>query len=92
MKLPIQKCSRTISNLTDDKQVLRAAIIAEQDAIMLYEQLANNTSNEDIRMILLDIAKEEKVHVGEFQSLLNMVDGEFDETIKEGAKEVEEKL
>ncbi len=40
-------------------------IIAELDAINLYEQMANMTENEKIKKILLDIAKEEKTHVGE---------------------------
>jgi len=53
-----------------DKEILRAGIIAELDAINLYEQMANLAKNEDIRKILLDIAKEEKTHVGEFQALL----------------------
>ena len=49
-----------------DKEILRAGIIAELDAISFYEQMAALTENEDIRKILLDIAREEKTHVGEF--------------------------
>jgi rubrerythrin len=52
-----------------DKQVLRAAIIAELDAVNLYEQMASLTGNSYIRTILLDEDKEEKTHVGEFQTL-----------------------
>ena len=54
-----------------DKEILRTGIIAELDAISLYEQLSSLTTKEDIRSVLLDIAKEEKTHVGEFQALLN---------------------
>ena len=53
-----------------DKEILRIGIIAELDAINLYEQMAALTNNENIKIILLDIAKEEKTHVGEFQTLL----------------------
>ena len=53
-----------------DKEILRAGIIAELDAINLYKQMAALTKNEHITEILLDIAKEEKTHVGEFQALL----------------------
>ena len=53
-----------------DKEILRAGIIAELDAINLYEQMAALTENKNIRKILLDIAREEKTHVGEFQTLL----------------------
>jgi rubrerythrin len=50
-----------------DKEILRAGIIAELDAINLYEQMAAMTGREDIRKILLDIAKEEKTHVESFR-------------------------
>ena len=45
-----------------DKEILRVGIIAELDAVSLYEQLAAMTSNAGIKKILLDIAKEEKTH------------------------------
>ena len=53
-----------------DKEILRAGIIAELDAINLYEQMAATAKNTNIKKILLDIAKEEKTHVGEFLTLL----------------------
>jgi len=73
-----------------DKEVLRLGIIAELDAISLYEQLAATTSNEKIRKVLLDIAKEEKTHVGEFLALLLELDKEQARELEEGRKEVEE--
>ncbi|ADI73485.1 Rubrerythrin [Methanohalobium evestigatum Z-7303] len=60
-----------------NKETLRAAIIAELDAVNLYEEMANLTENEDLKTILLDIAKEEKVHVAMFQSVLIEADDEF---------------
>ncbi len=53
-----------------DREILRAAIIAELDAINLYEEFANMTDNDDIKAVLQDIAEEEKTHVGELQTLL----------------------
>jgi rubrerythrin len=73
-----------------DMEILRAGIIAELDAINLYEQLAATTENEDLKKVLLEIAKEEKTHVGEFQALLLKVDKHQLEELKKGAKEVEE--
>jgi rubrerythrin len=73
-----------------DKEILRAGIIAELDAINLYEQMAAMTENEDIKTILLDIAKEEKTHVGEFQALLLINDKEQEKELEEGKKEVDE--
>lgn len=73
-----------------DKEILRIGIIAELDAVSLYEQLAGMTENKDIKKILLDIAKEEKTHVGEFQTLLLKIDAEQTTELEEGKKEVEE--
>jgi rubrerythrin len=73
-----------------NKEILRAAIIAELDAVNLYEQMAALTENQSIKTILLDIAKEEKTHVGEFQTLLLMNDKQQERELAEGKKEVEE--
>ena len=73
-----------------DREILRAGIIAELDAINLYEQMAAMTGNENIKKILLDIAKEEKTHVGEFQALSLREDREQVKELEEGKKEVEE--
>jgi rubrerythrin len=81
-----------IRNRDRDKEILRAAVIAELDAINLYEQMAAVTSDDDLKKILLDVAKEEKTHVGEFQTLLLRLDKQQEEELKNGAKEVEELL
>ena len=73
-----------------ENEILRAAIIAELDAINLYEQMAALTENKHIKTILLDIAKEEKTHVGEFQALLLNTDKAQEIEITKGEKEVEE--
>jgi rubrerythrin len=87
-QIPINLEKATKGDL--DKEILRAGIIAELDAINLYEQMAAMTGNENIRKILLGIAKEEKTHVGEFQAMLLKEDGEQREELEEGKKEVEE--
>ena len=43
-----------------DKEILRAAIIAGLDAITLYEEMVSFAKNEDIKTVLLDVAKEGK--------------------------------
>lgn len=74
-----------------DKEILRAGIIAELDAINLYEQMAAMARKKEIRKILLDIAREEKTHVGEFQALLLKEDAEQAEELRAGEREVQEK-
>ncbi len=75
-----------------DREILRAGIIAELDAVNFYEQMAALTTNESLRTVLLDIAKEEKTHFGEFQALLLRLDKEQGEELKEGEEEIEELL
>jgi len=75
-----------------NKEILRAAIIAEMDAISLYEQMADLTDNDEVRRVLLDVAKEEKTHVGEFQALLLEQDEEQMTELEAGKMEVEEEL
>ncbi|MBS3918320.1 MAG: rubrerythrin [Deltaproteobacteria bacterium] len=73
-----------------DKEILRAGVIAELDAINLYEQMAAMAKDKNLKKILLDIAKEEKTHVGEFLTLLLRKDGEQEAELEKGKKEVEE--
>ena len=81
-----------VSDEDIDKEILRAAIIAELDATNLYEQMASLTKNKDIKTVLLDVAKEEKTHVGEFQALLLKFDPQQKKELEEGAREVEVEL
>ncbi len=75
-----------------DREILRFAIIAELDAINFYEQMATYTDDPDLKTILLDVAREEKTHVGEFQALLLERDEEQVKELDEGREEVDEEL
>jgi len=71
------------------KQIIELAQ-KEGDAINLYEQMADMTQNRNIRKLFLDVAREEKTHVGEFQALLLIEDKEQGKELEEGKEEVEE--
>jgi rubrerythrin len=71
-----------------DKEILRLAIIGELDAVSLYEQLSETAKNEKVKKTLLDIAKEEKRHIGELQALLKELDPEYKEELKKGKEEI----
>lgn len=73
-----------------DKEILRLGMIAELDAVSLYEQMAAMTKDNGIRKVLLNIAKEEKTHIGEFQALLLKIDKEQVRELEKGKKEIEE--
>jgi len=72
------------------KEILRVGMIAELDAVSLYEQMAAITENKNIKKVLLEIAKEEKTHAGEFQALLLKEDKEQAAELEKGKKEVDE--
>lgn len=86
-KIPID--TKKVKKEDLDKEIVRFGLIAELDAINLYEQLASMASDK-IKKVLLDIAKEEKTHVGEFQSLLLEMDKEQVDELKKGDEEVKE--
>jgi rubrerythrin len=73
-----------------DKEILRAAIIAELDAINLYDQMAALATDKDIKKVLLDIAREEKTHVGEFQTMLLRLDAEQVQEMEHAKEEIKE--
>lgn len=79
---------------TDDAAILRQGIIAEADAVSLYEQMARSTKNKKLQKLLLDIVKEEKTHMGEFEALLLEIDKEQEQEqeqeIENGKKEVKD--
>jgi rubrerythrin len=58
--------------LTDRElaRAIRLALAAEEEAIHLYEALADAAADPLAAKVLQDIADEESVHAGEFQELL----------------------
>ena len=66
------------------------ALAAEEEAVHFYEAVADSTDDELAKAVLQDIADEEKVHVGEFQKLLNILLEDEEKFLSEGAEEVEE--
>lgn len=87
-QLPINLTKVSPANI--DQEILRLGMIAELDAVSLYEQLAAETGEPIIKKLLIDIAKEEKTHIGEFQAMLLKLDSEQVRELEAGRKEVEE--
>jgi rubrerythrin len=80
--------------MTKDLELVRRGIIAELDAINLYEQMASESTNPKLKKTFLEISYEEKVHAGEFESMLDMLSPEHEKAEQEGEKEtgVEENI
>lgn len=71
-------------------RAIRLSIASEHDAVHLYELIAESVSDPHIKRIFQDIANEEKVHDGEFQKLLSIVDPENERYVQEGKEEANE--
>jgi hypothetical protein len=71
-----------------DMAILRLAIVAEYDAANLYENMAEETEDENMKKVLLEIANEEKAHIGEFEFLLEHIDPEHETNEEKGEEEV----
>jgi uncharacterized linocin/CFP29 family protein len=69
-------------------QAVRLAVIAELDAINLYQQLADAIGDDSVKKVLLDVAREEKTHFGEFLELLRRLDPEQVRELEAGSAEV----
>jgi rubrerythrin len=78
--------------LTDRElaRALRLSLAAEEEAIHLYEALADATDNKLAAAVLQDIANEEREHAGEFQRLLNILLSDEEKLMQNGAEEVNE--
>lgn len=74
----------------NDKEIARAGIASEIEAINLYEEMAKETNDERVKKVLLDIAKEEKTHLGEFHTVLMREDTAQRKEIDAGRKEVKD--
>ena len=80
------------NKLTKEELVraIRLDVAAEQEAIHLYMAHAEATDNPLVKKVLIDIANDERVHIGEFERLLQILTGDEDDYIAEGKAEVDE--
>jgi rubrerythrin len=69
---------------------IRFFVAAEYEAVQLYMQLAESIDDELAKAVLKDIADEERVHAGEFLSLLRRLEPDEEKFYTKGASEVEE--
>ena len=70
-------------------RAIRLDVAAEEEAIHLYMAQADAVEDPLAREVLIDIADEERVHVGEFQRVLQLLTGDEDTWLADGAAEVD---
>ncbi|MBM3956862.1 MAG: Rubrerythrin [Gemmatimonadetes bacterium] len=71
-------------------RAVRLNIAAEEEAIHLYMAHADATDHPLAKRVLIDVANEERAHVGEFSQLLQILTGDEDRWLADGAAEVDE--
>lgn len=70
-------------------RAVRLALAGEEEAVHLYEALADASANALAREVLQSVADEERVHAGEFQRVLNLLLSDEPELLAKGAAEVD---
>jgi hypothetical protein len=90
-----KRLDEELAILTGDKEGtaanIRNAIVSELKAVNEYETYANSTSDTKLKKIFLDIADEEKVHIGELEELLSKIDPSHDVMVADGRSEADSK-
>ena len=71
-------------------RALRLNVTAEEEATFLYMAHAEATDHPLAKKVLIDVANEERVHVGEFNRLIQILTGDEDTLFAKGAAEVDE--
>ncbi|MHB8841642.1 MAG: ferritin family protein [Candidatus Aquicultor sp.] len=71
-------------------RAIRLDLSAEEEAVHLYMAHADATDDPLAKKVLIDIANEERIHVGEFQRLLSILAPDEDKLLADGAREVNE--
>jgi len=71
-------------------RAMRQNLSAEEEATHLYMAHADATDHPLAKAMLIDIANEERVHVGEFARLIAILTGDEDTFLAKGAKEVDD--
>jgi len=71
-------------------RAIRLDLAAEEEAVHIYMAQADAAEEPLAKKVLIDIANEERQHAGEFLRLLQILTGDEDKWLKEGAKEVDE--
>lgn len=87
---------KSLGRKMSNEELIRAVrldIAAENEAVHAYMSHAESTNSIAAKKVLIDIANEERVHIGELLKLLNILTkGDECEYVKKGMKEVKKVL
>jgi hypothetical protein len=66
-----------------DKEILKAAVLAELETINMYEQLAEMTRSRELRTTILDVIRNKRMQTGELQAQMMQMGLALDELMGE---------
>jgi rubrerythrin len=89
---------KPFSGMVPDRKLTREELIravrldlsAEEEAVHQYTSHADATDDPLAKKVLINIANEERVHIGEFARLIEILTGDEKKFLNNGAKEVDE--
>jgi rubrerythrin len=84
-----------LSKPLSDEDLIRALRLdasAELDAISLYGSHKDSTTNVVVKAALDDIINEERIHLGEFERLIEVLTQDEADFMLKGAHEIEQKF
>lgn len=73
-------------------RAIKFGIASEFEAIQLYQQIMESTSNEDVKKVLTDISNDEKHHAGALYKLLEVLSPEDEKEYAHGVQEAIENM
>ena len=73
-------------------RAIKFSIAAEYEAAQMYEQIAESIDDEKIKIVLNEVADDEKVHVGCFKKALDILYPKEREYEKQGEDEISKLL
>lgn len=71
-------------------RAIRLNVAAEQEAVHQYMAHADTTDDPLAKKVLIEVANEERMHIGEFVRLLEILTSDESKYLAAGAKEVDE--
>ena len=80
------KCDRKLSK-EELIRTIRFSIASEFEAIQLYEQIKDSIDNIEAKKIFEEVSEDEKIHVGNFTYLLELLSPEDKKLSQEGRQE-----
>ena len=70
-------------------RAIRFSIASEYEAIQLYEQLKDSTDDTKAKKLLEEVVEDEKIHIGNFNYLLEILSPDDREHFVEGLQEAQ---